>query len=132
MSVSRGRKEKTMPTNKERKEIAAKLRETMLTEGAAIVEEREGLEPAVATRFVAIPNLIAALNFNKNIVSIRELTDRLADLIEPEPERTCTIDDIYFPNSETDWGKCSNCNKVFPYQNDVVACPKCGAKVVDE
>ena len=77
-------KEKTMSTNEERREIAAKLRKTMLTEGATIVEEREGLEPAVAARFVAIPNLIAALNFNKNIVSIRELTDRLADLIEPE------------------------------------------------
>lgn len=74
-----------VPTNEERYEVAARLRETMLTEGAAVVEERKGLDPAVAARFVAIPNLAAALNFDKGIVSMRELTDRLADLIEPEP-----------------------------------------------
>ena len=73
-----------VPTNEERYEVAARLRETMLTEGAAAIEEREGMEPAVAARFVAIPNLAAALNFDKAIVSMRELTDRLADLIEPE------------------------------------------------
>ena len=119
-----------MPTNKERKEIAAKLRETMLTEGAAIVEEREGLEPAVATRFVAIPNLIAALNFNKNIVSIRELTDRLAELIEPEPERTCEVTEYndYGPHAE-------DCIIVLSCGHETIGyipnyCPCCGAKVV--
>ena len=96
-----------MPTNEERREIAAKLRETMLTEDAAIVEEREGLEPAIAARFVAIPNLIAALNFNKNIVSIRELTDRLANLIEPEPERTCSY--VEHSDGVYHYYQCSEC-----------------------
>ena len=126
-----------MPTNKERKEIAAKLRETMLTEGAAIVEEREGLEPAVATRFVAIPNLIAALNFNKNIVSIRELTDRLADLIEPESERICKIEafdngldedydgSLYSYAPPTYYLSCGH----EAYYHKPNYCPDCGAKV---
>ena len=78
-----------MPTNDERREVAARLRETILTEGAAVIEKSEGLDAAVAARFVAIPNLVAALNFDKAIVSMQELTDSLADLIEPEPERTC-------------------------------------------
>ena len=47
-------------------------------------------------------------------------------------ERTCTVENIYSTGyQETDWGECSSCCGVFPYQGDVVACPKCGAKVVD-
>ena len=49
------------------------------------------------------------------------------------PERTCTVEGLYSPGySETDWGRCSRCCGVFPYQGDVVACPKCGAKVAEE
>ena len=119
-----------MSTNEERREIAAKLRETILTEGAAAIEERKGLEPAVASRFVAIPNLVAALNFDKAIVSMRELTDRLADLIEPEPERTCKV---------TKYNDCGphaeDCTIVFSCGHKTLGyipnyCPSCGAEVV--
>ena len=121
-----------MPTNEERREISARLRETILTEGAATIEEREGMEPAVAARFVAIPSLVAALNFDKNIVSIRELTDRLADLIEPEPKRTClNLGGEEGTNYELyDFG-CSSCG----YCGDITEpayCPGCGAKVMDD
>lgn len=114
-----------MPTNDERREVAARLRETMLTEGAAYIERERGLDPVAAASFVAIPNLIGALNFDKAIVSMRELADRLADLIEPE-ERTCR-------NQSKDFAVfwCSDCGY---FQRDVPCakyCPKCGAKVVE-
>ena len=108
-----------MPTDDERRDVAARLRELDTSRLYDGMDEVCALEDA------------CGCDVGQDWQDM-ELKDRLAELIEPEPERTCTIDDIYFPNSETDWGKCSNCNKVFPYQNDVVACPKCGAKVVDE
>lgn len=51
--------------------------------------------------------------------------DKLADLIEPEPERTC------HPVIEDETEVCSNCG----YDIDGYGwsyCPNCGAKVVDE
>ena len=128
-----------MPTNDERREVAARLRETILTEGAAVIEERKGLEPAVASRFVAIPNLVAALNFDKAIVSMRELTDRLADLIEPEPERTCKMELVKSGPIYRVW-RFSCCG--YEHSENVTdggatelpgtRCPKCGAVVNDE
>ena len=48
------------------------------------------------------------------------------------PECTCMVDDVCLSSySETDWGKCNSCYSVFPYQGDIVACPKCGARVVN-
>ena len=108
-----------MINNEERREVSTRLRELNIGDWHDSFDELWALEDACG----------CDIGQDWQDVSLK---DRLADLIEPEPERTCTIDDIYFSNSETDWGKCSNCNKVFPYQNDVVACPKCGAKVVDE
>lgn len=54
----------------------------------------------------------------------KPLFNRLADLIYPEPERTCEIVKDVF-----DW-KCSVCGNVITEQ--VNYCPNCGAKVVDE
>ena len=105
---------------------------------SSVIGYRGEVLDAMQTLTGAVAN-IGNKTYRKVVVDCENYRDRreetlikLIDLIEPESECTCTIDDIYFPNSETDWGKCSNCNKVFPYQNDVVACPKCGAKVVDE
>lgn len=126
------------PTADERREVAARLRETNLTEYAEEVERSEGLSKVAAARFVAIPNLIGALNFDKPIVSAKELTDRLADLIEPEPERTC---ERTWEHSGPlfDSFKCSECLYEFfeprcvQGYNDLVTnyCPSCGAKVVE-
>ena len=58
--------------------------------------------------------------------------ERAAEAWNRRAERTCTVENIYSTGyQETDWGECSSCCGVFPYQGDVVACPKCGAKVVD-
>lgn len=120
-----------MITNEERREVAARLRETILTEGAAVIEERKGLEPAVASRFVAIPNLVAALNFDKAIVSMRELTDRLADLIEPEPERTCKFIPFIEDDGSVFIENCSECDAAVLSRCEFNYCPNCGARVTE-
>ena len=107
-----------MPTNEERREVAARLRnwesfrETFMESPICAVIDALGVE---------------------GYLDWRGVFELLADLIEPEQERTCTVEGLYSPGySETDWGRCSRCCGVFPYQDDVVACPKCGAKVVEE
>ena len=123
-----------MPTTDERREVAARLRETNLTEYAEEVERSEGLSKVAAARFVAIPNLIGALNFDKPIVSAKELTDRLADLIEPE-ERTCSNE-----AASNDYFACSKCGMEVDLYNDYGGfsnyaygdwnyCPNCDARV---
>ena len=124
------------PTADERREVAARLRETNLTEYAEEVERSEGLSKVAAARFVAIPNLVGALNFDKPIVSAKELTDRLADLIEPEPERTCRVEATGsdFKCSECGcsvvgsayWTEANICN------GDWNFCPNCGTRVKED
>lgn len=120
-----------MTSNEERREVAARLRKSILTEGAADIEERMGLKPLIAARFVAVSNLIAALSFDKGIVSMCELANRLADLIEPEPERTCIM---RFYLASNLW-RCSECDgKTYAERtNDEKPdfCQWCGAKVVN-
>lgn len=58
---------------------------------------------------------------------------RLADLIEPEPERTCRMRDAHWDDGRRTWGCiCSECGaknerKSGKWMN---YCPNCGAKVV--
>ena len=124
------------PTAEERREVAARLRETNLTEYAEEVERSEGLSKVAAARFVAIPNLIGALNFDKPIVSAKELTDRLADLIEPEPERTCRMEP-----GKRGYPICSNCGEEMdaytcewsePMEYSYPFCYACGARVKED
>ena len=116
-----------MPTNEERREVAAKLRKADLTEGASYMQEIEGFDSVTAVRFVMWPNLVSVLFGDKPIVSLQEIIDRLADLIEPEPKRTCR-------NLSKDFAvfHCSECGF---FQRDAPClrfCPKCGTKVVGE
>lgn len=54
----------------------------------------------------------------------RETLSALADLIEPEPERTCRmIDDGAGP-------RCSECDRRHPYDDGPKFCMGCGARVV--
>lgn len=53
---------------------------------------------------------------------------RIADLIEPEQERTC----IYVYDEESAAWRCSECGGLEPVGDHVRYCPDCGAKVVDE
>ena len=117
MSVSMGRKEKTMPTNEERREIAAKLRESreFISSMPKITLEQN--------TFDAFERILACIEYERG-----NIFDYLADLIEPEPERTC-----HFRNDGHGiiWCDAQECahdmDEYFPIPN---YCPSCGAKVV--
>ena len=57
---------------------------------------------------------------------------RLADLIEPEPERTCMpIMPPYEPGVE-EIPVCSECGRQMFIEDGDAYCPRCGAKVIEE
>lgn len=124
-----------MPTNEERREVARKLRECS--------KEKVVHYP--------ISNLFAATGTADELI----LFDRLADLIEPEPERTCKFihHECRHPNEKDACGKyqdcewscakdslyCSSCDKcvAVSYTDQLKVkrysfCTYCGAKVVEE
>lgn len=60
---------------------------------------------------------------------------RLADLIEPEPERTCRMRDAHWDDGRRTWGCiCSECGAKHERKSGkwMNYCPNCGAKVVEE
>lgn len=107
-----------MPTNEERREVAARLR--------GIVEK---------TWYTSWHELYTIKNacgcYDEQDSQDMVLKDRLADLIEPEPERTCSIHET--DHEYEDSVRCSECRMTFnrPWQ-PFNYCPHCGAKVVDE
>ena len=111
-----------MPTNEERREIAEEMKERM--------RERYG--------FTGI-NIAEELGIHDDDYDDPYLFDddcwqRLADLIEPEPERTCTITHAVFnegdPTGEYEAWNCSHCGEL-PYDDadSFSYCPCCGTKV---
>ena len=123
-----------MATNEERREVARNIRDADLTKHASYYEEVKGWDHVRATRFVLVSNLGSAIGIDKAIFSIDDLKIRLADLIEPEPERTCTITHAVFnegdPTLEYEAWNCSHCGEL-PYADadSFSYCPCCGTKV---
>ena len=107
-----------MPTNEERREVAARLREVRSV-------------PEWATTACCIAELIGEYDYPL-WDSSKQLFDLLADLIEPEPERTCNAEQIpYMPGCyEGNW--CSVCHCIEFESDEPNYCPNCGAKVVDK
>lgn len=107
-----------MIDNEERREVAEKLR-TMTMRGCRYKEQfYELLEETVMREW--------------DFHSFGDLANRLADLIEPEPERTCNAEEIpYMPGCyEGCW--CSVCHCIDFESDEPNYCPQCGAKVVDD
>ena len=77
-----------MPSLDERREVAARLRNTLLTEGASQYMMEHDCDEPYAVAEVVFRNLRHLLGFNETY-SVHAVANRLADLIEPEPERTC-------------------------------------------
>ena len=106
-----------MPTNDERRDVAARLRELDTSRLYDGMDEVCALEDA------------CGCDVGQDWHDM-ELKDRLAELIEPEPERTCRdLGGEYGTNYEAyDFG-CSECGFGcdIPHPN---YCPNCGAKVV--
>lgn len=110
-----------MPTNDERRDVARKLR--------AI--DYDALKESLICAFLDAIGETGYLDW----VGVAH---RLADLIEPEPERTCRMTKIGGDKVLAGWWKCSECGPVYPPCKDEIAkwalqkCPRCGAKVVSE
>ena len=101
------------PTDEERRETAEKLR-TMCMGGCRYAEQfYELLKEKVMN----------AWDFHE----FEDVADRLADLIEPEPERTCRL----VEDSENRTA-CSECGASYLCMSDASFCPDCGAKVTEE
>ena len=122
-----------MPSLDERREVAAKLRKTNLAEGAEDIQEIQRFDYVTAVRFVMWPNLVSVLFRGKPIVSMHEIIERLADLIEPEPERTCRMEP-----GKRGYPICSNCGEEMdaytcewsePMEYSYPFCYACGARV---
>ena len=105
-----------MPTNDERREVAETLRRLTAS-------EYDG-------EFFDCGEVEAALGLVTDDGSWYEAAGvrRLADLIEPEPERTCRIYDT--DHGFEDSIRCDACQMTFrrPWQ-PFKFCPNCGAKV---
>lgn len=102
-----------MPTNEERREVAARLREK---------------KPwSVFTDFKdCIGDLCdAVFDDEGNLDDMFQLKSALADLIEPEPNRMCRYEHI-----EGTWYKTS-CGERYDGVVPPNYCPNCGAKVVE-
>lgn len=125
-----------MPTNDERREVAARLRELpdipseMGTwEGGLMFIEPSRADEADYSQIhkVLLGCLPAEL---MHPCDYEELHNRLAELIEPE-ERTCRIYDT--DHGFEDSIRCNACQMTFrrPWQ-PFKFCPNCGAKVIQE
>lgn len=113
-----------MVNDKERCEVAAKLRKEA-------EQYTAGFDPLKLIEHLGIdvnnepffdgwhkyPELIAFETWN-----------RLANLIEPKPERTCT----WTWNVEEGYWDCSNCGEISPedYHKIPNYCPDCGVRIV--
>ena len=107
-----------MPTDEERREVAESLR-IMTAYGCRYAEQfYELLQETIMREF--------------DFHSFTDVADRLADLIEPEPERTCK----FIPFIEDDGSifveNCSECDAAVLSRCEFNYCPKCGAKVIDD
>ena len=112
-----------MPTNEERREVAARLRD--------YESLREAFMESPLCAFLDALGVDGYIDWN-GVINI------LADLIEPEPERTCRMTKKGPEFVLAGWWECSECGPVYPPCNDEIAvwalqkCPRCGAKVVDK
>lgn len=100
------------PTDKERREVAARLR--------VLASHREVDKEMFHDAIGVWPG---GCIDGYDPVGVMEL----ADLIEPEPERTCRL----VEDSENRTA-CSECGASYLCMSDASFCPDCGAKVIEE
>lgn len=107
------------PTDEERRAVAARLRDF------------ERLRPVFKESNVcAFSDALGA-----GYLDWEQIFARLADLIEPEPERTCRMCDAHWDDGQCTWGCiCSECGAKHERKSGkwMNYCPNCGAKVVEE
>lgn len=115
-----------MITDDERREVARKLRrslEFMRNNEERYRDDRGAVKCGNAT----YRNIAAAVEQCGNLIDDNyiHIVDRLADFIDPEPERTCKV--VWSEEDET-W-ECDACGGAVGLA-EVNYCESCGAKVV--
>ena len=108
-----------MPTNEERREVAARLRELDTSRWYDGMDEVYALEEA------------CGCDVGQDWQDM-ELKDRLAELIEPEPERTCKLIPFIEDDGSVFIENCSECDAAVLSRCEFNYCPNCGAKLVRE
>lgn len=103
-----------MISNEERREVAARLRALDVHDWNDFMDEVDSLETAIGCSI-------------GQDWQDQDWWDRLADLIEPYPERTCKMTLDY---EDEDW-YCSECGGFTQSFNKPNYCVYCGAKVID-
>ena len=126
-----------MISNDERREVARRLREVNPYRNQSYTVPYNRYTPAAEY----LAELAGALGYSpKNDVSRLGFQNHLADLIEPEPERTCRIE-CYPPGYEDNlhYEVCSECGTILTASRPgdrhaarASYCPSCGALVIGE
>ena len=118
-------------TNDERRKVAAKLREAR--ENLEEIPVPNDLRERCFTYMYHIVKVIA------KVIGRGEIFTSLADLIEPEPERTCHVVqtiryDYEFGYAGTEYVTELSCGHKYvdSYGDAPDYCPWCGARVVEE
>lgn len=123
-----------MVTNDERREVALKLRK--LSHGYVTVgdyREAIGMDDRPNLEYDEVTGEPVLRKIDLDDTSAEML--RLADLIEPEPERTCHMRDTHWDDGQCTWGCiCSECGAKHEHESGkwMNYCPNCGAKVVEK
>lgn len=103
-----------MSTNEERREVASRLRDIDTSNCYTSLDVLRAIEDA------------CGCNVGKDWQDMVELKDQLADLIEPDPKRTCGLRSRL---TGSYCYECSECGKGM--KPEWAYCPSCGAKIVD-
>ena len=112
-----------MPTNEERSKVSARLR---------VLASHKAADEDLVLDALGLYRGNNIEGFDTHCVM------ELADLIEPEPERTCRMKKKESKYVLSGWWECDECGIVYPPCNEEIAlwalqyCPHCGAKVVEE
>ena len=107
-----------MPTNEERRDVAARLRELDTSRLYDGMDEVCALEDA------------CGCDVGQDWQDM-ELKDRLAELIEPEPERTCKFIPFIEDDGSVFIENCSECDAAVLSRCEFNYCPNCGARVTE-
>ena len=108
-----------MATDDERREVAARLRDI----GEKICYTSRDVLRAIQDA--------CGCNVGLDWEDMEELRDRLADLIEPEPERTCKFIPFIEDDGSVFIENCSECDAAVLSRCEFNYCPNCGARVTE-